>query len=182
MSGQHQLSVRPIHEADIAQIAHYWVTADADFLRAMGADIGKIPAKEVWREMLLEQIGQPFTEKKSYCTIWQIDGQPIGHCNVNKILFGKEAYMHLHIWNKELRLSGHGAMLVKMSLPYFFTDLCLQQLYCEPYALNPAPNNTLKKVGFELVREYSSTPGFLNFEQPVKLWQLSRERYLTLLT
>lgn len=179
-SGSQQCSVRPIQQDDITPITEYWTTAGEDFLRKMGADINKVPAKEAWQELLSAQIGQPFAEKKSYCTIWLLDGQPVGHCNVNKIVFGKEAYMHLHIWNEGLRLHGYGAALVKRSLPYFFEDLQLQELYCEPYALNPAPNKTLKKVGFELVKEYDSTPGFLNFEQPVKLWRLSRESYLTL--
>jgi len=173
----YKLSVRPIAAEDIEHITNYWVNADAAFLLGMGAEISKIPAGEDWKTMLAEQIGQPFAEKKSYCIIWEINGQAIGHCNVNKILFGNEAYMHLHVWNTAVRMKGNGAALVRMSIPYFFTDLQLRMLYCEPYALNPAPNKTLEKVGFELLKEHVTTPGFLNFEQPVKLWGLSREQY-----
>lgn len=44
---------------------------------------------------------------------------------------------------------------------------------------NPAPNKTLKKAGFELVKEYVTTPGPINFEQPVKLWCLSEVGQVT---
>ncbi len=85
--------------------------------------------------------------------------------------------MHLHIWNSEVRKMGLGTQLVKMSLPYFFKNMNLKKLYCEPYALNPAPNNTLKKVGFEFVKEYITIPGFLNFEQQVNLWELTYDKF-----
>ena len=109
--------------------------------------------------------------------IWQMDNEPIGHCNVNKIKFGEEAYMHLHLWNSDGRKKGMGAELVKMSLPYFFEKLELKKIYSEPYALNPAPNKTLVKAGFTFVKEYITTPGFLNFEQPVNLWELTYEQF-----
>ena len=71
-----------------------------------------------------------------------------------------------------------GLELVKLTLPHFFEKLKLRKLYCEPYALNPAPNKTLARAGFELMKEYTTTPGPLNFEQPVKLWQMTRKQFL----
>jgi RimJ/RimL family protein N-acetyltransferase len=104
----------------------------------------------------------------------------MGHCNTNPTFFGNDAYMHLHLWNTDARQKGAGTTLVKMTLPYFFEKLQLKKLYSEPYALNPAPNKTLEKVGFELIKEYITTPGTINFEQPVKRWELSYERYKAL--
>jgi RimJ/RimL family protein N-acetyltransferase len=171
------LSVREIQKSDIDFIVQYWLSADKAFLEGIGVDLNKMPAEEEWRKMLAEQLSQPFKEKKSYCIIWLIDDTPAGHSNVNKIIFGKQAFMHLHLWNTGLRQKGSGAALVKMTLPYFFKKLELKKLYCEPYALNPAPNRTLKKVGFRFVKEYITTPGFLNFEQPVNRWELSYEAF-----
>ena len=88
--------------------------------------------------------------------------------------------MHLHLWKKDIRKSGLGTELVKMTLPYFFNNMNLKILYCEPYSLNPAPNNALKKVGFEFVKENITIPGFLNFEQKVNLWKLTCEKFKTL--
>ncbi len=172
------LSVRELKETDIPLIINYWQTTDEAFLASMGADINKIPAREDWEKMLAEQLSQSYMDKKSYCIIWLVDNEPVGHSNVNKIIFGEEAYMHLHLWKSDKRQQGIGAALVKLTLPWFFNNLQLKKIYCEPYALNPAPNKTLEKVGFTFIKEYITIPGSLNFEQPVKLWELKYEDYL----
>jgi RimJ/RimL family protein N-acetyltransferase len=171
------LSVREIQNDDIPSITTYWLTAKTAYLQGMGVDVEKIPTQEQWFHILSEPLRQEYQEKKSYCTIWEMDGIPIGHCNVNKIIFGQEAFMHLHLWYPDKRTKGTGVQLVKKSLPYFFNNLQLKVLYCEPYALNPAPNKTLPKVGFEFVKEYITIPGYLNFEQKVCLWQMTREQF-----
>jgi len=174
------LSVREIQEDDIPLITNYWMSADNIFLEGMGVDVSKMPTKEFWQEMLEKQLSQSYNEKQSYATIWLADDGPIGHCNINKIVFGEEAYMHLHLWHTDIRQKGIGAELVKLSLPYFFENCALKMLYCEPYALNLAPNKTLEKLGFTFEKEYTTTPGFLNFEQPVIRWHLSYDRYKTI--
>lgn len=174
------LSAREMTEGDPESIVRYWLDADVAFLQGMGVDLSKMPDREHMIAALSEQLGQSYEEKKSYCTIWEVDGQPVGHSNVNKIIYGQEAYMHLHLWKPNLRQKGLGANLVKLSLPYFFRNLDLQTLYCEPYALNPAPNKTLEKVGFLFLDTYVTIPGWLNFEQPVNRWILTRERFETL--
>ena len=171
------LTVREMRESDIELIIQYWLNADKAFLERMGADINKIPARDEWRKMLTEQLSQPVEEKKSYCMIWEVDNEHVGHSNVSKIIFGEEAYMHLHMWNAGLRQKGLGTALVKKTLPYYFEKLKLKTVYCEPYALNPAPNNVLKKVGFRFIKEYVTTPGWLNFEQAVNRWELSYDNY-----
>lgn len=70
-----------------------------------------------------------------------------------------------------------GLALLKMTLPYFFENLKLKVIFSEPYVLNVAPHKTLQKAGFEFVKEYTTTPGSINFEQPVKQWQLTYEKY-----
>ncbi len=76
--------------------------------------------------------------------------------------------MHLHLWSDSVRQKGNGDQFVKMSLPYFFKNLQLKKVLCEPYAHNISPNRTLSKVGFGLKSTYTGIPGFLNFEQEVK--------------
>jgi len=170
----HNLSARPIALGDVEHLCDYWSNAGDQFLRGMGADPQKMPPREQFRQMLTHQVSLDFKDKQSFATIWELDGQPIGHCNVNKIIFGKEAYMHLHLWNQANRKSGMGQQLVKLSLPWFFDKLQLETLYCEPYALNPAPNKTFEKAGFEFVRSYICIPGTINFEQEVNLWRMER--------
>ena len=171
------LSVREITSADIDLIIAYWLSADVSFLNGMGADITKMLSGDEWKKMLTEQLNRSLKEKKSYCIIWLSDGHPVGHSNVNKIQFGEEAYMHLHLWKADSRQKGMGTVLVKMSLPIFFDNLELERLYCEPFALNPAPNKTLEKAGFTFIKEHITVPGILNFEQRVKLWELRADNF-----
>ena len=176
------LTVREIQQSDIEPLSDYWFQSDPSFLINMGVDISKMPDREQWKQMLTEQISQPYEQKKSYCIIWLINGEPIGHSNVNRILVGEEAYMHLHIWKKDHRTKGLGLQFVKMTLPWFFEKMQLKKLCCEPYALNPAPNRTMEKLGFEFIREYITVPGWINFEQPVKHWELTVEKFRQLYT
>lgn len=171
------LSVRELRPTDIDAIADYWLNADRAYLEGMGVDTAKMPGREEWSAMLTEQLATPLKEKKSYALIWEVDGKAIGHSNINKIIFGQEAYMHLHIWEPKARKKGYGVQLVRLSLPLFFTNYELQTLYCEPYALNPAPNRVLERAGFRLVKEYVTTPGWINFEQPVRLWAMTKEEF-----
>ncbi|MEL7119370.1 MAG: GNAT family protein [Bacteroidota bacterium] len=85
--------------------------------------------------------------------------------------------MHLHLWKPELRKRGEGTQLVKMSLPLFFETFKLQKLYCEPYALNPAPNKTLPKLGFQFVEQYETIPGWINLPQIVRKYVLDRNNF-----
>ena len=179
--GEPLLSVREISKNDIDLIASYWLDSERSFLEGMGVLVEKIPSREQWHSMLNEQLKQTYEEKQSYCIIWQVDGKPIGHSNVNKIIFGNEAYMHLHIWNSEVRKKGWGSVLIKKTLPYFFENMRLKKLFCEPNALNPAPNKTLEKVGFGFVKKYQTIPGWLNVEQEVNLWELSYEQFIKII-
>lgn len=171
------LSVREISAIDLELVADYWTLSDPGFLISMGVDLAKVPARKELIEMLSQQLEMKYEDKKSYAIIWLVDGVAAGHSNINKINFGHEAYMHLHLWNSQHRRKGVGTALVRMSLPYFFNQYKLKKLYCEPYALNPAPNKTLKKAGFDFVKQYHTIPGYLNFEQEVMLWEMTEENF-----
>lgn len=172
------LKVREIKPADFDLIADYWLKSDSEFLISMGVDLSKLPTREGLKKMLGEQFNLPMEEKASYALIWELNGKPIGHSNVNGIEFGKQATMHLHLWNPKNRKKGIGSQLLKKSLGFYFDKLKLETLFCEPYALNLAPNKTLEKLGFEFVKKHVTVPGSLNFEQEVNHWQLTKEQYL----
>ena len=171
------LSVRELQFQDIDALLNYWYNADPVFLTGMGVNLKKVPDKEDFRSMLSKQLEQSYLEKTSYCLIWLLDGIPVGHSNISKIIFSEEAFMHLHLWEGPSRKKGSGVQFVRLSIPFFFNKYQLKKLYCEPYALNPAPNKTLPKAGFCFVKKYLTTPGWLNFEQEVNLWEMSREYF-----
>ena len=175
-----QLHVREIEKRDVDLITDYWLTSDHDFLKSLGVDVAKLPSREGLQNMLNTQINTPLSEKSSYALIWEIDGKQVGHSNVNIIEFANEAKMHLHLWYPNYRNQGMGSQLVKMSIPFYFDKLKLQNLWCEPYALNPAPNKTLEKIGFIFVKKHRTIPGSINFEQEVNTWKMTRTDYLEL--
>ena len=167
---EYKLNVREIRESDINFIADYWSTATPEYLLNMGVDLKKMPARSDFLTMLSNQIKLNYEHKKSFALIWEVDGKPVGHSNVNPIEFGNQAFMHLHIWYPEYRGKGFGEKFVKLSIPLFFEKLKLQRLFSEPYALNPSPNRTLPKAGFKFVKSYMTIPGSINFEQQVNRW------------
>jgi len=169
------LSVRPMEERDIELLADYWLKSNDDHMSGMGVDLNKLPKREDLVDNIRTQINAPLQDKKSYALIWEHDGKQIGHSNVNNITFAKQANMHLHIWNSSFRKKGMGKELVKKSLPFYFNDLQLDLLICEPYALNEAPNMTLQKVGFKFVRKHKTIPGTFCFEQEVNRWEMRKE-------
>lgn len=175
-----ELSIRELQIEDLDPLIAYWTQADPVFLTNMGVDLSKMPKESEWRAFLSKQLTQAYNEKESYCLIWLLNSQAVGHSNISKISFGEKAYMHLHLWKPDHRTKGLGIQFVQKCIPVFFKNMELKELYCEPYALNPGPNKLLKKIGFNFVHQYTGIPGWLNFEQEVNLWQLTKENYLNL--
>ncbi|MEM6632731.1 MAG: GNAT family protein [Bacteroidota bacterium] len=120
-------------------------------------------------------------EKAFYYVIWELDNESIGHSNINKIRYGKEASMHLHVWPQQSRKQGLGTQFVRMTLSHYFEQFQLMVLYCEPNALNEVPNKTLRKVGFECIEQREMVPGWINFYQPINRYRMTRAQYEILL-
>lgn len=177
MEPNFSLNVREIQEKDIRLLADYWYLSNEDFLTGMGVDLKKMPSREEFTKMLQQQINTWIEKKIAFALIWEVDNIPVGHTNINKITYGKEAYMHLHLWNSSWRKKGLGTQLVKGSLPFYFEKFNLEALICEPRAINSAPNKTLEKAGFEFERTYITIPGAINFEQEVNRWKMTRSRF-----
>jgi [ribosomal protein S5]-alanine N-acetyltransferase len=173
-----KISVRLATTSDHKRIVDYFLNGSEDFLTGMGVDRKKLPERSAWLK-LLEDNHQTQLEKKSFFyVIWLVDGVPVGHSNINKIVFGEEAYTHLHMWRSGIRQSGLGYEFMRMSIPFYFDRFGLKNLFCEPYALNAAPNKTLKKLGFDFLQQYETIPGWISFLQPVNRWVLTREEFV----
>ena len=174
---QQNLCVRESTRNDFTSIVDYFLKSDPAFLIQMGVDISKLPTRDEWLELLSNEFSKTDENKNFFFVIWLMDNLPVGHSNINKIIFGKEAYMHLHLWEAERRQKGRGYEFLKMSLPFYFDRFRLKQLYCEPNAFNPAPNRTLKKLGFHFNKQYDTTPGWINSFQTVNNWVLDFDTY-----
>jgi len=106
--------------------------------------------------------------------IWLSDDQPIGFSTSDKIIYGEQANMHLHVIDPGRRHQGAGAECVRRSVDLYFEQLQLKRLFCEPHAFNVAPNRTLQKAGFKYLKTHMTVPGPLNFHQAVTRWVIER--------
>jgi ribosomal-protein-alanine N-acetyltransferase len=174
-----KLTVREIQVNEIEKIVDYFVNADIEFLKGMGADKSKLPKKKEWIEKLESEFKKSYAKKEFYYIIWLSDNQAIGHSNINNIEFGKSATMHLHLWNSDKRKSGLGLDFLRLTIPYYFRNFELEKLICEPSSENIGPNKVLNSLGFEFVRTYDTTPGWINFHQTVNRYELKKEQLKT---
>jgi RimJ/RimL family protein N-acetyltransferase len=179
VEGMTQLVVREmtLHEADI--IIDYFHGASHDFLKSLGVSPAKLPYRDDWEAFYRAEYTRPIHKRRVILVLWELDGEPVGFSTADQIVFGQEAYMHLHILHPERRRSGYGATFVKETVKIYFSVLKIQQLYCEPYAFNAAPNRTLQKAGFKYIKTYETTPGPLNFKQPVNRWLLESDAFVS---
>jgi RimJ/RimL family protein N-acetyltransferase len=172
-----KVGVRPAIRPDFEQITDYFLNASPSFLKGMGVDPSKLPPREKWIDGFLADSEKPDAEKDRIYLIWTFEGRAVGHASVNKISFGKEAFIHLHLWKPELRKAGLGTEFFRRSVEYFSERLDLERMFCEPFAENPAPNKVLPKIGFRFVKKYETIPGQINFKQEVNQYELTIPRF-----
>lgn len=168
------IQIEEMLREEIHLMVDYFLNADESFLRGMGADPAKLPSRSQWISLLEEDLQKPLAKRSFFYLVWKVEDRPVGHTNINKIHFGDHASMHLHIWYPEARRAGLGFHALQQSIPIFFNKFQLKKLICEPYAHNPAPNRTLSKLGFEFIRTYETTPGWINYHQSVSRYELRK--------
>ncbi|XOV93707.1 MAG: GNAT family N-acetyltransferase [Bacteroidota bacterium] len=173
-----KLEVRPMEREEIPVVVDYFLNSPESYLRKMGVDPLLLTEKEEWLNLIWDDLKKPDQERKFFYIAWLQDGECIGHSNINKIVYGDHAYMHLHVWPEILRRKGIGTELVKLSLPLYFQRFKLERLYCEPFSLNAPPNRTLVKAGFEYLGSQEKVPGYINFFQEVNRYVISKDHVL----
>jgi RimJ/RimL family protein N-acetyltransferase len=169
------LDVREMRFAETSLVIDYFHSSTSEHLEMLGVDPTRLPPKEVWASLFRSQYDLPLGERKGFFVIWLVDGRPIGFSSCDKIVFGKQANMHLHVTEPTQRQQGIGAQCVRLSVDIYFRALEINQLFCEPNAFNIGPNRTLQRAGFKYVKTHMTVPGPLNFHQSVNRWLLERQ-------
>src|SRR5438874_13322454 len=170
-----EIEVRPFSSGEEYELMlDYFYKADYPIVRGMGFDRVKLPERDKWRDALLADHEKPDGERDRFYLLWIFRGTRVGHSSINKIVPGDEAFIHLHLWNSQLRRAGLGTEFVRRSASFYFERFNLQKLVCEPRAENPAPNRVLEKLGFAFVRRHRTTPGVIAYEQDVNRYELRR--------
>ena len=168
-----RLRVREMQLAEVAIRIDYFHNASDDHLEAMGVDRALLPSRAAWFAFYERDYRRPIPERENYSLVWELADEIVGFSSADHIVFGEQAFMHLHILDAAQRRSGLGAAFVKLTAAAYFGVLELQRLYCQPNAFNVAPNRTLQRAGFRYVfTQPNVTPSAINFPQPVTRWVL----------
>ena len=160
---------------DYARMVDYFLQSTPAFLNGMGIEPSKLPKRDEWLEAVWADHHRPYGQRDRIYLAWIYRGDPVGHSSINKMVWEKEASIHLHLWRPELRRQGVGAEFFAQSTNYFMRHFGFPLIYCEPYAENPAPNRVLSKLGFKFVRRYRTIPSTGCFEQDVNRYETDHE-------
>jgi RimJ/RimL family protein N-acetyltransferase len=169
-----RLVVREMQLHDVGVRIDYFHDSSDEHLLKLGVDRASLPSKEAWTSTYATDYALPIEHREGIALIWALDGRTVGFSSADRIVFGEEAFMHLHILSPELRHRGFGAEFVKESARCYFRLLQLKRLYCEPNAFNTAPNRTLQRAGFRYLFTHEAQPTPINFHQPITRWLMER--------
>jgi len=169
------LVVREMELAEVDLIIDYFHSAPSEHLEILGVDPTRLPSPDRWRQHYAADYARPPGERSALLVLWELDGVPLGFSTADKIRVGRQANMHLHIVEPQLRRAGYGSECVRRTAAIYFDVLEIERLFCEPNAFNVAPNRTLARAGFTYVKTHMTVPGPLNYHQAVTRWVLERE-------
>ena len=103
-------NVREMKPAEMDLMINCFLQADDAYLNRLGVDRDKLSGLDEWREILAEEFQEPVEKRKLYYVIWESNGTPVGHSHIARIVYGREAYMHLHLGILKIakQATGHG--------------------------------------------------------------------------
>ncbi len=159
---------------EVAIRINYFHGSSDDYLRALGVDRALLPTRDDWFAFHEEDYRRPMEDRLNYSLIWELNCRIVGFSSTDRITFGNEAFMHLHILDPANRRQGLGVQFVKESARVYFDVLQLEQLFCEPNAFNVAPNRTLQAAGFRYLFTHEAQPGPINYLQITTQWVMTR--------
>ena len=169
-----RLLVRELRADEINLRIDYFHSASDEHLGRLGVARELLPDPVAWRSYYEGDYRRPIERRREYALAWELNGKVIGFTTADRIRYGEEAFMHLHLIDATRRDAGLGARFVALSVPRYFEALALERLLCEPNALNVAPNRTLQRAGFRYEMSHHTVPGPLNPPQVVTRWRFER--------
>jgi RimJ/RimL family protein N-acetyltransferase len=128
------LTVREMMASEVDVIIEYFQSSTPEHLEMLGVDPTRFPPATSGRERLRRESALPIEQRNVVLVIWLSDDQPIGFSTSDKISYGEQANMHLHVLDPGRRQQGVGAECVRGSVELYFEKLKLKRLFCEPHA------------------------------------------------
>lgn len=166
------LAVRDMRPDEVRLRVDYFHDATDEDLSTMGVGRHLLPPRDAWERRDRDALARPFDERPFHALVWELDGEVVGFSTADRIRFGTDAAMHLHVVDPFRRRRGLGARFVRMSAETYIVALRLERLFSEPNAFNLAPNRTLQRAGFRYLLSHRCTPGPINVPQVTTRWVL----------
>ena len=136
-------AVRLMTNTEIDLIINYFRQSTPEHLEMLGVDPTRLPSIDSWRQRYQQELALPPGQQTTVMVIWLHHDSRVGFSTADKIIYGEQANMHLHIVDPERRSTGVGIECVRQTVDLYFETLQLKRLFCEPNAFNVAPNRTL---------------------------------------
>lgn len=168
------LVVREMKLADVGLRIDYFHDASDEYLLALGVERTFLPSRDAWRTFYEEDYQRPLEERLNFSLLWLLDDETIGFSSTDRITYGEEAFMHLHLTDAARRQRGLGTQFLRLSVDAYFEKLRLTRLFCEPNAFNVAPNRALQRAGFRYLFTHEARPSEINFAQSTTRWVMDR--------
>jgi RimJ/RimL family protein N-acetyltransferase len=166
------LVVREMALDQVGLVIDYFHGSTPEHLETMGVDPTRLPRRSDWQARYLAEYSKPAQERTTLVVVWELDGVAVGFSTSDKIVYGEQAHMHLHVVDPHRRGAGIGSACLRQTADIYFAALALERLFCEHSAFNVAPNRALQSAGFRYVKTYNTVPGPLNYHQAVTRWVL----------
>jgi RimJ/RimL family protein N-acetyltransferase len=128
------LTVREMAADETDLIVDYFLNSTSEHLEMLGVDPTRFPPAASWRERIRRECKLPIEQRAAVLVSWLSDELPIGFSTLDKISFGEQANMHLHVIEPDRRKRGVGTECVRRSVDLYFDRLKLKRLFCEPHA------------------------------------------------
>lgn len=163
---------RELKAEDIPLIAGYWASLTSSDIKRMYIDETKLSSKEELSARLVKLLDIPPAERPADPLIWEVNGKAVGMTNLNNIVRGEEASIHLHVFDAQNRGKGYGRRLFMLSVQKYLERHQLKKVVCEPAATNPPPNRMMQALGVPVVQSYlTKTPSVICFEHEVNRYE-----------
>lgn len=107
------LVIREMALDEVGLIIDYFHGSPPEHLETLGVDPTRLPTRQAWRVRYVEGYDKAIQDRSTLLVIWMLDGVGIGFSAADKIVYGDEANMHLHVVDAQRRGSGIGSACVR---------------------------------------------------------------------
>ncbi|MFL5913043.1 MAG: GNAT family N-acetyltransferase [Gaiellaceae bacterium] len=152
------LLVREMAIDEVDLIIDYFHGSTPEHLDLLGVDPRRLPAREHWRAWYTAEYERPVEERSTVLVIWELDGAPVGFSTADKITFGAEAYMHLHVMDPDKRRSGIGTRCVRDTVGLLQTAGA-QATVLLSQRLQPGTEQNTSSRGLQVPEDTHDRPG-----------------------